>query len=176
LNFSGGNLYAVNGPNAFTQTVVQGFVIPLNTRKIASVFKPTSPFGNPHDVAVSKDGNDIYVVEITPPYKVWKFSSNVTHRAGKGPAELQETQSTVSKNPLQEPLSQSLSPSDPLASSHVRGDLGLLGTEKVVDDSFGASVIIMAFLTIPLLLMIGIGALMRLRSSGNANSFPFLIP
>ncbi len=38
--------------------------------------------------------------------------------------------------------------------------------EAPAEDSFGASVVIMAFLTIPLLLLIGIGALMRLRDSG----------
>lgn len=60
---------AVNGPS---QKEVQGFVIPMNTRQIQSVFKPTggSKFGNPHDVSVSPDGNDIYVVEISQPYKV----------------------------------------------------------------------------------------------------------
>ncbi len=58
----GGTLVAVNGPNGrFSSKAVQGFIIPLTTREISSVFKPESPqaFGNPHDVAISRDGKDI---------------------------------------------------------------------------------------------------------------------
>lgn len=145
-------MYAVNGPS---KREVQGFVIPLNTRQISSVFKPSGiKFGNPHDVSVTSDGNDIYVVEITVPYKVWKFSKKGS-RAGK--------QEQIPEGPSKKgPVSDLISPSLP---AHLSKDPP---NDTVIpkDESFGASIIIMAFLTIPLLLLIAVGAVMRLMSSG----------
>jgi hypothetical protein len=144
---------------------VQGFEIPLSTRQISSVFKPPTGFGNPHDVAVSKDGSDIYVVEITPPYKVWKFSKNNTYRSGKVEGTDQKPVQTLQQSKPSQMLGLSKS-EDSITPSQLKEDLSSKGEKVLVEDSLGASIVIMAFLTIPLLLMIGIGAIMRLRSSG----------
>lgn len=169
--YSGGTLVAVNGPNGrFSSKPVQGFIIPLATREISSVFKPESPqaFGNPHDVAISRDGKDIYVVEITQPYKVWKFSNNSTSSYGAiSGKQINVGASHLEKRPetQEQPSPHSHSLPDGTSSESValpHSDVN----EAPSEDSFGASVVIMAFLTIPLLLLIGIGALMRLRDSG----------
>ncbi|ODN03814.1 Peptidyl-glycine alpha-amidating monooxygenase B [Orchesella cincta] len=152
---NGGTLVAVNGPNGrFQSKTVQGFIISLATREISSVFKPASGFGNPHDVAISKDGNDIYVVEISQPYKVWKFSQNSTSSAFGKQLDMVHT------GPV--------APSSSVAMAHSADESNSVNSSEpaTAEDSFGASVIIMAFLTIPLLLLIGIGSLMRLRDSG----------
>lgn len=148
----------MNGPNGrFSKKAVQGFIIPVTTREITSVFRPATGFGNPHDVTISRDGNDIYVVEISKPYRLWKFSENATTTpylsSGRqaGSSNMQTSQLAAVALPHKE---------DAVENTGTKAD-------SANDDSFGASVIIMAFLTIPLLLLIGIGALIRLRDSGN---------
>jgi hypothetical protein len=58
-------------------------------------------------------------------------------------------------------------PENSITLSQWKEDLSSKGETGLVEESFGASIVIMAFLTIPLLLMMGIRAIMRLRSSGN---------
>ncbi|XP_077293372.1 peptidyl-alpha-hydroxyglycine-alpha-amidating lyase 1 [Arctopsyche grandis] len=68
----GGQLYVVNGPD-YTSRPIRGFVIDIATKKILSQFGPNNKdFSNPHDIAISKDGKEIYVVELEP-YKIHKF-------------------------------------------------------------------------------------------------------
>lgn len=71
---AGGLYYIVNGP-AFTQssTPVQGFVVDANTLKVLSTFRPGSAeLSNPHDIAVSPDGEKVFVVQLDP-HRAWKF-------------------------------------------------------------------------------------------------------
>ncbi|CAG7657333.1 unnamed protein product [Allacma fusca] len=158
--YNGGTLYAVNGPDK--KVKVQGFVIPLSTKAISSVFSPANRgFSQPHDIAVSKNGSELYVVEIATPYHVWKFENcdvagrkqstdTNAHDNSPGPKEPERR-----VNPTKSPGV------NPPASHQVTDNAAYLD-----EDSFSTSVIIMAFLTIPLLLLIGVGALLRLRSSG----------
>ena len=162
--FLGGTLYAVNsGPNA----KVQGFVIPLRTKRVSSVFSPgDNGFTQPHDIAVTKNGSQVYVTEIAPPYRLWRFYD---------PSQPQFTSNNNVKStavPMPQPseperrvnLVESTSTALPTPSTE---DKTKSGNKLMIDeDTFSASVIIMAFLTIPLLLFIGIGALLRLRSNG----------
>ncbi|CAG9136998.1 unnamed protein product [Plutella xylostella] len=67
----GGRLYVVNGPGATVP--VRGYVIDFTTGRLIQTFAPQGDFHNPHDVAVSPDGADVYVAEINP-YKVYRFS------------------------------------------------------------------------------------------------------
>lgn len=69
---NGGQLYVVNG-REYPARPIRGFVIDITTRKILSQFGPNNKdFANPHDIAVTVDGKQIYVVELDP-YKVHKF-------------------------------------------------------------------------------------------------------
>lgn len=149
-------MYAVNGPS---KAPVQGFIIPYNTRQISSVFKPTgsTPFGNPHDVSVTPDGNDIYVVEISQPYKVWKFSRG--KRSGKGEQVGTPEDSKTNANIAQ--------PSIPSKPAPLLEDPSTK-TQPLNNEAFSPSVIIMAFLTIPLLVLITIGAMFRLLKTGKS--------
>ncbi|XP_046398624.1 peptidyl-alpha-hydroxyglycine alpha-amidating lyase 1 [Ischnura elegans] len=67
-------LYAINGPVAAYPGPVRGFKIDVETKSLIEEFRPNgNDFSNPHDIAVSQDGKDVYVVELLP-FKVWKFS------------------------------------------------------------------------------------------------------
>lgn len=73
----GGLLYVVNGPMVVSATTVPvkvaGFVVNLSDKEVIAHFNSEgNGFQNPHDVAVTKDGSQVYVVELNP-FKVWKF-------------------------------------------------------------------------------------------------------
>jgi peptidylamidoglycolate lyase len=66
-------LFVVNGPELFGNGFVSGFVISLASKQLIEAFSPNGQgFSNPHDIAVSTDGSQVYVVELDP-CKVWKF-------------------------------------------------------------------------------------------------------
>ncbi|KAK7792478.1 hypothetical protein R5R35_013863 [Gryllus longicercus] len=70
----GGLLYIVNGPSLGNVSIkVDGFVVSLASEELVAYFNSDGAgFQNPHDVAVTKDGSEVYVVELQP-FKVWKF-------------------------------------------------------------------------------------------------------
>lgn len=77
--FTGGLLIVVNGPEFLGGGLVSGFVISLTSNQVMEAFSPNGQgFSNPHDVAVNKDGSQVYVVELDP-YKVWKFVKGNQH-------------------------------------------------------------------------------------------------
>lgn len=70
---AGGELVIVNGPTAELgistehYNEVHGFVLNMRNRQLVSKFGPNNlQFENPHDVAVTQDGNAIYVAELDP--------------------------------------------------------------------------------------------------------------
>lgn len=70
---SGGQLFVVNGPENKNNHEVQGYIIDMSTKQVLSKFGPNgSQFSNPHDLAVSEDGSEIYVAELDPP-RIHKF-------------------------------------------------------------------------------------------------------
>ncbi|EDW01452.1 peptidyl-alpha-hydroxyglycine alpha-amidating lyase 1 isoform X1 [Drosophila grimshawi] len=76
---AGGQLVIVNGPTAEMGIApqhyneVHGFVMSMRTRQLVSKFGPNNlQFENPHDVAVTEDGNAIYVAELNP-MRIHKF-------------------------------------------------------------------------------------------------------
>lgn len=76
---AGGELVIVNGPTAELGThvqhynEVQGFVLNMRNRQLVSKFGPNNlQFQNPHDVAITEDGNAIYVAELDPK-RIHKF-------------------------------------------------------------------------------------------------------
>lgn len=68
--FIGGLFYIVNGPPlGYMQEpiTVQGFVVDANNLKTVSTFQAgKSPLSMPHDIAVSPDGESVYVVQLDP--------------------------------------------------------------------------------------------------------------
>ncbi|XP_036224393.2 peptidyl-alpha-hydroxyglycine alpha-amidating lyase 1 isoform X2 [Bactrocera oleae] len=75
----GGQLVVVNGPigelgiKTLPYNEVRGYVINMRTKQVISKFGPNDmQFSNPHDVAVTKDGNEIYVAELNP-MRIHKF-------------------------------------------------------------------------------------------------------
>ncbi|XP_055379907.1 peptidyl-alpha-hydroxyglycine alpha-amidating lyase 1 [Condylostylus longicornis] len=72
---AGGQLYVVNGPNGISGSQVNGFIIDMKTTNVIEKFVPQNiDFRNPHDIAVTADGSDIYIAELDPK-RVLKFSS-----------------------------------------------------------------------------------------------------
>ncbi|KAH8394807.1 hypothetical protein KR222_006451, partial [Zaprionus bogoriensis] len=76
---AGGELVIVNGPTAEMgispqhYNEVHGFVLHMRTRQLVSKFGANElQFNNPHDVAVTQDGNAIYVAELDP-MRIHKF-------------------------------------------------------------------------------------------------------
>lgn len=68
----GGLLYVVNGPQFTTAEPVNGLVMSMTSKEIVGRFFPEHAFSNPHELAVSGDGAQVYVAELNP-HKVHKF-------------------------------------------------------------------------------------------------------
>lgn len=68
-------VFAVNGPTS-PQIAVQGFTISPFREAVVDAWAPTSVrFRNPHDIAINKNGTEMYVVETTPG-RIWKFDTS----------------------------------------------------------------------------------------------------
>ncbi|EDV58181.2 peptidyl-alpha-hydroxyglycine alpha-amidating lyase 1 isoform X1 [Drosophila erecta] len=90
---AGGQLVIVNGPiaelgiNPEHYNEVHGFVLSMRSKQLVSKFGPNNlEFQNPHDVAVTVDGNEIYVAELNP-MRIHKF----VHRSLAKPMSLSAT-------------------------------------------------------------------------------------
>ncbi|XP_033247621.1 peptidyl-alpha-hydroxyglycine alpha-amidating lyase 1-like isoform X2 [Drosophila miranda] len=95
---AGGELVIVNGPNAELgfhpdhYNEVHGFVMSMRNRQLVSKFGPNNlEFKNPHDVAVTADGNEIYVAELNP-MRIHKF----LHKSLAKPMSLSATKDVQS--------------------------------------------------------------------------------
>ncbi|XP_071446879.1 peptidyl-alpha-hydroxyglycine alpha-amidating lyase 1 [Hetaerina americana] len=105
VSSQGGFLYAVNGPNSAVPGPVRGFKIDIETKSLIEEFRPDgNDFSNPHDLVASKDGRDLYVVELFP-YKVWKFSqgSQQGHLPKQNQPQLPSKMENNSLTPLVKP-------------------------------------------------------------------------
>ncbi|EFN75573.1 Peptidyl-alpha-hydroxyglycine alpha-amidating lyase 1 [Harpegnathos saltator] len=71
-------LYLVNGPDPYTlhPVPVRGFVLDIHSGKVLSIFAPKENMINPHDLYVTEDGAEIYVVELNN-HKVYRFLQGV---------------------------------------------------------------------------------------------------
>ncbi|KYQ52011.1 Peptidyl-alpha-hydroxyglycine alpha-amidating lyase 1 [Trachymyrmex zeteki] len=71
-------LYLVNGPDPFISNPasVRGFVLDIYSAKILSIFEPKKNMDNPHNLHVTEDGSEIYVVELNNK-KVYRFLQGV---------------------------------------------------------------------------------------------------
>lgn len=68
----GGQLFVVNGPNMQQNNQVGGFQISLTVPKPITKFTGSLSLKNPHDIAVTANGHEVYIVELNP-FKIWKF-------------------------------------------------------------------------------------------------------
>ncbi|XP_061435837.1 LOW QUALITY PROTEIN: peptidyl-glycine alpha-amidating monooxygenase [Lethenteron reissneri] len=100
----GGVLFAVNGANEHHPT--QGFILDFETGRQIGTFRPEQGFAEPHDVAVSPDGEGVYVGDVWL-NRVWKFSarngSTGSMAHGDAPAHtarLTLNAASPSRNPL----------------------------------------------------------------------------
>lgn len=71
--YAKGRLYLINNPSNYN-IHVQGFVLDVNSGNTLFSFRPGQDMGmdSPHDIAVSEDGSEIYVVELNK-NTVYKF-------------------------------------------------------------------------------------------------------
>ena len=69
--YAKGRLYLINNPSDYN-IHVQGFVLDINSGNILFTFRPGQDMDRPHDIAVSEDGSEIYVVELNK-NTVYKF-------------------------------------------------------------------------------------------------------
>lgn len=78
----GGQLYVVNGPplNPAIPLEVKGFVINMASGNVTAKFPNDANFTHPHDVAVTEDGSEVYVVEYEP-NRMHKLVSVTKHLA-----------------------------------------------------------------------------------------------
>ena len=71
-----GKLYIINNPDVYTRKKfhVRGFVVDVKTGNIVSQFGPgRNDMLAPHDIAVTRNGAEIYVVEINA-NKIYRFT------------------------------------------------------------------------------------------------------
>ncbi|KZC04171.1 Peptidyl-alpha-hydroxyglycine alpha-amidating lyase 1 [Dufourea novaeangliae] len=90
-------LYVINGPetNSNNYVHVRGFVIDMHSGDVLSQFRPHHDMDMPHDIAVTEDGSEIYVVELNKQI-VYRFLQDTN-------ASVQTGKSVLKTNPRQEP-------------------------------------------------------------------------
>lgn len=73
-------LYLVNGPDPFTinPIPVRGFVLDIYSGNLLSTFGPEETMNNPHDLYVTEDGAEIYVVELNN-HKIYRFLQGIVY-------------------------------------------------------------------------------------------------
>lgn len=172
----GGLLYAVNGASVYGSTSdVQGFVVNLTTSSVLGVIRPSNKqnLNMPHDLAVSLDGSTVYIAEIGP-NKLWKFVSNhlapkpaTVHPSTTSPLSIQSPTSTGVPKPVVGPV-QSLHVTE--ENKAVKEELLPPSSAAYNSSNLALSLIIIAVLAIPLLLLVLISAFFRLRKQGNCHS------
>ncbi|XP_076245170.1 peptidyl-alpha-hydroxyglycine alpha-amidating lyase 1 isoform X2 [Calliopsis andreniformis] len=71
-------LYLINGPdpNPNYNAHIRGFVLDVNAGNILSQFRPEHDMDRPHDIAVTENGSEIYVVELNK-YTIYKFTQHI---------------------------------------------------------------------------------------------------
>lgn len=175
----GGQFIIVNGPTAELgikteqYNEVRGYVMDFSSKKVLAKFGPNDmEFSNPHDVAVTTDGNEVYVAELNPT-RIHKFLhkslvKSIPLSAAKPTANVEITDLDKQKSAS---LSQAGGSTDAVGSNNNSADPSLL--LQVTGDGHhrpGATAILVAslmllfaFLTFGLALLIA-----RRRKRGNA--------
>ncbi|KOC68396.1 Peptidyl-alpha-hydroxyglycine alpha-amidating lyase 1 [Habropoda laboriosa] len=123
-------LYLVNGPdtNANYNVHIRGFVLDVNSGSILSQFGPGHDMFMPHDIAVTENGSEIYVVELNI-HVAYKFLQDINASTRIG-------NSMVHTNPHHEPA--------PLTDSDISNSSGGTTTATLVLSLVTAAVIFIA--------------------------------
>ncbi|KAF3423168.1 hypothetical protein E2986_05440 [Frieseomelitta varia] len=125
--YAKGRLYLINNPSSYN-IHVQGFVLDINSGNILFTFRPGQDMNSPHDIAVSEDGSEIYVVELNK-NTVYKFLQNIN-------TSVQTGNSVVRTNSHHEPA--------PLTDSDMNNPTGGTTTATLVLSLVTAAVIFIA--------------------------------
>nr|WLF82755.1 putative peptidyl-glycine alpha-amidating monooxygenase A [Tityus melici] len=157
----GGLLFAVCGPSIHYKHPVQAFVFNFTSRQLLNSFKPKQgTFTQPHDIAATRDGTEVFVSEIGP-NKIWKFLK-VTHKSTK--KVLTDMPPLQTSSPLLS--SQKATPEKSTLLLHTKSKYSGSKKKESEIDNFKTSMIIMALLAIPILLLIIITSVIRLKKRG----------
>ncbi|XP_070164966.1 peptidyl-alpha-hydroxyglycine alpha-amidating lyase 1 [Polyergus mexicanus] len=81
IGYAREKLYLVNGLNPYNPynpIPVRGYVLDIYTGKILSTFAPKGNMDKPHDLYVTEDGSEIYVVELNN-HKIYRFLQGVNN-------------------------------------------------------------------------------------------------
>lgn len=73
--YAKGRIYVINGPVSRYNIRVQGFVLDVKTGVILFQFSPGQDMDSPHDIAISQNASEIYVVELNKNI-TYKFSQS----------------------------------------------------------------------------------------------------
>ncbi|XP_076658019.1 peptidyl-alpha-hydroxyglycine alpha-amidating lyase 1 [Halictus rubicundus] len=87
-------LYLINGPAPNYEVHVKGFVVDMHTGELLSQFGPSHDMDRPHDIAVTDDGSEIYVVEL---------NNQTMYRFQDINASVQTGKSVITTKPRHEP-------------------------------------------------------------------------
>ncbi|XP_076631155.1 peptidyl-alpha-hydroxyglycine alpha-amidating lyase 1 isoform X1 [Colletes latitarsis] len=87
-------LYLINSPEGIERAHAQGFVLDVNSGNILSQFEPNHNMERPHDIAVTENGSEIYIVDLDY-HTVYRFLQDIN-------ASMQ-TGNLVMKNARHEP-------------------------------------------------------------------------
>lgn len=72
IAYANDRLYVINGNRYSERNHIRGFVLDIHTEEILSQFAPHFDMNSPHDIAVTPDEREIYVVELNV-HKIYKF-------------------------------------------------------------------------------------------------------
>ncbi|XP_076383432.1 peptidyl-alpha-hydroxyglycine alpha-amidating lyase 1 isoform X2 [Megalopta genalis] len=77
-------LYLINGPDPRYKWPIRGFVVDMHSGDLLSQFGPNYSMDRPHDIAVTEDGSEIYVVELDK-HQIYRFlqDTNASVQTGK---------------------------------------------------------------------------------------------
>lgn len=77
IAYANNRLYVVNGNRFFGSQHIRGYVLHVDSGEVLSQFAPWMDMENPHDIAVTSDEREIYVVELNS-HKIYKFNQGNT--------------------------------------------------------------------------------------------------
>lgn len=148
--------------NGRREVTLELFIVNMSTHQIERSFKPETGFGNPHGIAISQDGNQIFVVETSLPYKMRKFSNELA-KIVKEKTEYLEHQALSQQNTIVPNIDDV---PESINLDEIKNKLSEIDfTMPEVDDSMTESLTIMAFVSILLVIILcGIWLFIRLQN------------
>ncbi|KAJ8670304.1 hypothetical protein QAD02_001563 [Eretmocerus hayati] len=78
IAYANNRLYVVNGKRSDEPFRIRGFILDMFTGEILSQFAPRGDMIRPHDIAVTPDEKEIYVVDLSSP-KIYRFYQDIKH-------------------------------------------------------------------------------------------------